>query len=128
MSRFEDDIIAEQKRDRFHELSELNKVIRASERYERLLANKDFQDMLNDLRDVQKVHREQLAVMDIDLDQASSPFKINRIAVARKMHLNRMQQLNEAIKQPEALVNMGKIARARIEELEKTEETTHAAR
>ena len=125
--RFEDDIVAEQKRDTAHELTELKKVIRASERYERLLANRDFQDCLKDLQDLQKVHREQMAVMDLELDQASSPFKINRIAVARKMHLNRMQQVNEAIKQPEIIVNMGKIARARIEELEKTEETTHAA-
>ena len=125
--RFEDDIVAEQKRDTAHELTELKKVIRASERYERLLANRDFQDCLKDLQDLQKVHREQMAFMDLELDQASSPFKINRIAVARKMHLNRMQQVNEAIKQPEIIVNMGKIARARIEELEKTEETTHAA-
>lgn len=127
MSRFEDEIVAEQKRDRTHELTELKKVIRAAERYERLLANRDFQDCLKDLNELQKVHREQLAIMDLELDHASSPFKINRIAVTRKMHLNRMQQVNEAIKQPELLVNAGKLARERIEELEKTEETNHAA-
>lgn len=125
--RFEDDVVAEQKRDRTHELTELKKVIRAAERYERLLANRDFQDCLKDLNELQGIHRQQLAVMDLELDQASSPFKINRIAVARKMHLNRMQQVNEAIKQPEIIVNAGKEARARIEELEKTEEPTHAA-
>ena len=125
--RFEDDIVAEQKRDKTHELNELKKVIRAAERYERLLANKDFQDCLKDLNELQNVHRQQLAIMDLELDQASSPFKINRIAVTRKMHLNRMQQVNEAIKQPELLVNAGKLARERIEELEKTEETNHAA-
>lgn len=125
--RFEDEAVEEKKRDSTHELQELYKVIKASERYERLSSNKDFQDCLNDLRDVLKVHREQLLLMDIDLDQATSPFKINRIAIGRKMHLNRMQQISEAIRQPEAIVNMGKIARARIEEIEKTQGANHAA-
>lgn len=99
----------------------LMQQIKAGERYERLLVNKDFQDMLKDLETTVKVHSSQLEILDIDLQECNSPFKINRIASVRKTHLERMMQIKIAIRRPQQLVDLGNKAKQRLSEINKLE-------
>jgi hypothetical protein len=94
-----------------------NQVIKVGERYERLLANKDFQDMLNDLRTTVKVHRQQLESHQAQLNQADSPFKVLRVAMVMKVHLMRLAQIEEAIQRPETLVTMANNSRERLDKI-----------
>lgn len=96
-------------------------LVRVGERYERLLANKDFRDMLSDLETTLKIHRKEVDALMMDLDQANSPFKLMRVAMVLKVHRERMKQIEEAIHRPEQLVEAAKSAQDELNNIEKQE-------
>lgn len=122
----EEERIATEK-ERFKKQREfLEQQIKAGERYERLLSNSDFRAMLKDIEDALVIHEINLKGLDIELREGNSPFKINRIAMVRKAHLERMDQMREALQRPEALVEMAKQAREKLSEIKEQERELHA--
>jgi hypothetical protein len=117
----EEERVAVERKSLKQEREFLGQQIRIGDRYERLLSNSDFKDMLQDLEDTLKIHQSQLEVLDIDLLEANSPFKINRISMVRKIHLERMLQLKQALRRPAQIVAMAEEAKNRLDTLTKRE-------
>ncbi len=113
----EEERLASQKHDFKREREFLKQQIRVGERYERLLSNSDFKDMLRDLEDTLKIHQSQLDLLDVDLQESNSPFKMNRISLVRKLHIERMLQIRLAIRRPQQLVSMADDAKKRLDEI-----------
>lgn len=104
----------------------LQSIIVASARYERLLANKDFQDVLSDLQNVVKVHEEEIAGYLKAYSFTTSFFKKMRLAEVLGQHQMRKTQIEEAISYPNVIVEKARQAREELSTLKAQEkEITH---
>lgn len=82
----------------------LEEIITAAARYERLLALKDFQDLLVDLGKLVALHKSEINSYLEAYSLASSFFKKMRLAEVMAQHQIRMQQIQEAVNYPQVLV------------------------
>lgn len=101
------------------EIDRCEAVIKAGERYERLMSNSDFRSMLKDLDDTVRMHQVELDNLDEDLIKAETQEKMFSIVLARKIHLERSYQIKQAIRRPEMLVNISRHAQETLDELKK---------
>ena len=89
----------------------LEQIITASARYERLLVNKDFQDIMADLKNVVDMHEKEIKVYLQSYSLSSSFFKKMRLAEVMGQHQMKKEQIEEAINYPKMIV--AKAAEAR---------------
>lgn len=89
----------------------LSDIINAAARYERLLANKDFQDVLADLRNVVSLHEDEIKGYLKAYSMTSSFFKKMRLAEVLGQHQLKKDQIEEAVNYPQLLVQKAVEAR-----------------
>lgn len=94
----------------------LEEVIKASSKFERLLSNSDFLELLKDMEDVIKAHQEQINGFMHSMI-GTSIFKQMRILSVIQVHQIRMEQLKEAIARPKQIVLMAQSAREEIKNM-----------
>lgn len=99
----------------------LKQVIDASARYERLLSDKDFQNVLEDLQKVVDIHNREIAILVKNLCDESNFFKRMRVESILRIHQVRKDQLLEALVYPEKLVHEARLAREELKQI-RTEE------
>lgn len=85
-------------------------VIRAAARYERLMALKDFTDLLEDLKNLIKIHEQEINGWTT-LTEGASFFKRMRLNDTILVHAIRKNQLNEAINYPAKIIAAAREAR-----------------
>jgi len=96
-------------------------IIKASARYERLLANKDFQDVLTDLKNLVKLHQDEILGFLRVYSLTSSFFKKMRLVEVMSQHQIRKEQIEEAINYPSLIVQNAEIAREDLAKLKEQE-------
>lgn len=95
----------------------LREIITASARYERLNANQDFIDILNDLKNIVAMHKAEIEGYLTAYSLTSSFFKKMRLAEVMGQHQMRMQQIQEAISYPASIIQKAVDARTEIAKL-----------
>lgn len=99
----------------------LKQVIDSSGRYERLLVNKDFQDLLKDLRGVMGIHDREITRLVADMLASDSPFKRFRLESVLMKHQSRKEQLAEAVGYPDRLLHEARQAREEMSKIHEEE-------
>jgi hypothetical protein len=99
----------------------LTDIILAAARYERLLVNKDFQDLLLDLSNLVKLHDDEIKGYLATYSISSSLFKKMRIAEIMGQHQLRRDQIQEGINYPQMLVGKAREAREELAKLKEQE-------
>lgn len=100
-------------------------VIKAAGRYERLLVDSDFKEVLADLTRLAGIHKQQIdgwlsqleGCINDDEAQENPVQKHLRIFELIKVHQCRMNQLHEAIKYPQQLIQTANEARTTLHKL-----------
>jgi len=95
----------------------LEDIIKAAARYERLLTNKDFQDVLSDLRTIADLHDKEVKVYLTMYTSASSFFKKIRFAEVMSQHQSKKETIEEAVNYPSLIVQKAEIAREELAKL-----------
>lgn len=99
----------------------LEEVISAASRYERLIVNKDFLDVLEDLKKLVDLHKAEINGYLTAYSLSSSFFKKMRLAEVMSQHQLRMQQIQDAINYPQTLVQKAIEAREELVKLKTIE-------
>lgn len=99
----------------------LEEVISAASRYERLIVNKDFLDVLEDLKKLVDLHKSEINGYLTAYSLSSSFFKKMRLAEVMSQHQLRMQQIQDAINYPQTLVQKAIEAREELVKLKTIE-------
>lgn len=113
-----------------NELRYWTEVLQKSEKYERLKENEDWQDVFKEIRHVLKVHNDEIAKA-LDTLTGLGPKDREQANDVVLIHQIRKEQVEEALKEPERILEMAKRARERIPEVKEAirtaqEELTHA--
>lgn len=101
-------------------------VLKAAERYERLMENDDFKAVVKDIEDVVKTHDGQIRLLVDDLASGQSFFKELRTLAVLRTHGIRRQQAQEAVALPQRIVQSAIQAREALEVIK--QEESNAAR
>jgi hypothetical protein len=96
-------------------------IIAASARYERLLSNKDFIDIMKDLTNVVSMHDNEIKGYLSVYSMSSSFFKKMRLAEVMSQHQLKRDQIQEAINYPQNIVQQASIAREELDKLKQQE-------
>lgn len=107
-------------------IKEAKEIIKAAARYERLAVNKDFIDVINDLKGVKETHDQQ-AKGWLEQIEGMSLFKSMRLLEVIKVHQIRANQLNEAINYIPRIMKQADEARMFLRAITE-EEQSHATR
>lgn len=91
-------------------VDECKEVIKCAARYERLMANKDFQDALKDAREIKETHENQVKGWAKQLEGVSY-FKSMRLLEVIKVHQIRANQINELLNYIPKLIHDADLAR-----------------
>lgn len=89
----------------------LTSIIDASARYERLLVNKDFQDVIDDLKNIVNLHDNEIKGYLRVYSLTSSFFKKMRLAEVLGQHQLKKDQIEEALNYPKLIVQKAVEAR-----------------
>lgn len=102
----------------------LQEIVAAAGRYERLLVNQDFVDMLEDLKKVAELHEKEVRGYLAAYSLSTSFFKKMRLAEVMGQHQLRQSQIEEAISYPATLVQKAVEAREEIAKLKALDKET----
>lgn len=102
----------------------LEDVVAAAGRYERLLVNQDFIDMLADLKKISDLHESEIRGYLAAYSMSSSFFKKMRLAEVLGQHQLRKSQIDEAMSYPATLVQKAVEAREEIAKLKALDKET----
>ncbi len=113
-----------------NELRYWTEVLQKSEKYERLKDNEDFQEVFKELRFVAEAHGKEIQTALGTLTQLKTSERLEAYDVILT-HQTRLEQIEEALKEPERIIEMAKKARERIPEVKEEmrsaqEELAHA--
>lgn len=102
----------------------LEDVVAAAGRYERLLVNQDFIDMLADLKKISDLHESEIRAYLAAYSMSSSFFKKMRLAEVLGQHQLQKSQIDEAMSYPATLVQKAIEAREEIAKLKALDKET----
>lgn len=113
-----------------NELRYHTEVLQKSEKYERLIENEDWQDVIKEIKFVVDIHDREIKQALESLAELSPHDRVNANDVML-IHQIRKEQIEEALKEPERILDLAKKARERIPEVKEAirqlqEELTHA--
>lgn len=117
----EDTLIDTKKKLLNDKINFLTDIVNASARYERLLANKDFQDILTDLKNLIDLHENEIKGYLKAYSLTSSFFKKMRLAEVLGQHQLRKDQIEEAVNYPKLIVDKAVEAREELAKLKDQE-------
>lgn len=106
------------KRDQLRkEIAYWNEVLQKAEKYERLLSDEDFKSVLKDLEAVVNAHQSQI---EIGLESFSEldPVKLKDAQHIVFIHQMKKEYVQKAMQRPKEVVDLAKMARKNIPELE----------
>ena len=99
----------------------LKEIVDAAARYERLMVNKDFLDVLADMENVAKLHAEEVQGFLKAYSLSTSFFKKMRLAEVMGQHQMRQEQIIEAVNYPKLMVEKAKEARELLSKIREQE-------
>lgn len=99
----------------------LREIVDASARYERLLSQKDFQDVLMDMKRLSDIHGQQIDGWMKEKLNSDSPFKRMRLESVILKHQIRKEQIDEAMSYPQHIVQEANQAREELTRIKEEE-------
>ena len=118
------------------EIKYLENILKVAPRFERLVADEDFQAWMQDLKDAAEVHKGEILEWANELGLPASDnlsvtdgfFRRLQIMTTIEQHAVRREQLLELVNQPEKIVHAALTARDRLAEIKPkiTQEATNA--
>lgn len=100
----------------------LKQIITSAAKYERLMVNDDFKEVLSDLENVMKHHETEVKGFISVLAESTSIFKRMRIMEAVTQHQIRLDHLKEAVTYPQRLIQHAQEAREMLSQLKSQED------
>lgn len=125
----ETELMLEEKKQRIVEEKKkfLKEIIDASARYERLLANSDFINVLSDLKNLCKLHEDEIQGYLKAYSMSTSFFKRMRLMEVLGQHQLRKEQIENAINYPAMIVSKANEAREDLAKISEQERENHHA-